>query len=43
MTALSGGFNTTGSICRKHEKIEKVTSAQDEEFVGVLMKNTHTS
>jgi hypothetical protein len=33
---LSGGLNTTGSICRKHEKIEKVTGAQDDGFVGGL-------
>jgi hypothetical protein len=36
MTALSGGLNTTGSICRKHEKIEKVTGPQDDGFVGGL-------
>ena len=32
---LLGGLNTTGSICRKHEKIEKVTASQDDDFVGV--------
>jgi hypothetical protein len=26
-------------ICRKHEKIEKVTDSQDDDFVGVLKKN----
>jgi hypothetical protein len=36
MTTLSGGLNTTGSICRKHEQIEKVTAAQDDDFVGGL-------
>jgi hypothetical protein len=35
MTALSGGLKTTGSVCRKHEKIEKVTGSQDDDFVGV--------
>src|ERR1700722_11969463 len=35
MTILSGGLNTTGSICRKHEKIEKITASQDDDFVGV--------
>ena len=33
MTILSGGLNTTGSICRKHEKIEKITASQDDDFV----------
>src|SRR3984885_4231631 len=36
MMILSGGLNTTGWICRKHEKIEKVTGSQDDEFVGGL-------
>jgi hypothetical protein len=40
MTALSGGLNTTGSICRKHEKIEKVTGAQDDGFVEGLEYNS---
>jgi hypothetical protein len=39
MTALSGGLKTAGWICRKHQKIEKVTSSQDDVFVGVLKKN----
>ena len=25
--------------CKKHEKIEKVTGSQDDDFVGVLKKN----
>jgi len=40
MTALLGGLNTTGSICRKHEKIEKVTAAQDDGFVGRGLNTT---
>jgi hypothetical protein len=36
MTILSRGLNTTGSICRKHKKIEKVTAVQDDDFVGGL-------
>jgi hypothetical protein len=36
MTILSGGLNTTGSICRKQEKIGKVTGSQDDDFVGGL-------
>jgi hypothetical protein len=39
MTALSGGLEIHSWICRKHEKIEKVTGAQDDDFVGVLKKN----
>jgi hypothetical protein len=39
MTILSGGLNTTGSVCRKHEKIEKVTGSVDDGFVAVLKKN----
>jgi hypothetical protein len=31
-----GRLNTTGSICRKLEKIAKVTNAQDDDFVGRL-------
>jgi hypothetical protein len=29
--------------CRKHEKIEKVTGSQDDDFVGVLKKTSLTS
>jgi hypothetical protein len=44
MTALWEACNTSGWICRKHEKIEKVTGsvrrfAQDDDFVEVLKKN----
>ena len=39
MTGLSRGLNTTGSICRKHEKIEKVTGSQDDGFVEGLEYN----
>jgi hypothetical protein len=27
-------------VCKKHEKIEKVTSSQDDDSVGVLTKST---
>jgi hypothetical protein len=39
MTNLSGGLNTTGSICRKHEEIEQVTGCRDDGFVGGLAYN----
>jgi murein L,D-transpeptidase YcbB/YkuD len=39
MTALSGGLSATGSICREHEKIDKVTGSQDDGFVGGLEYN----
>jgi hypothetical protein len=39
MTALSGACNTTGWICTKQEKIEKVTGSQDDGFVGGLKYN----
>ena len=29
--------------CKKHEKIEKVTGSQDDDFVGGLKKNTPNS
>ena len=38
-----GGLETADWICRKHEKIEKVTGSQDDDFVGVLKKNIQTS
>jgi hypothetical protein len=38
MTALSGGLKYSW-ICIKHEKIEKVTGSQDDDFVGGLTKN----
>jgi hypothetical protein len=36
MTALFGGLHAAGWICRKHEKIEKVTASRDDGFVGGL-------
>ena len=33
MTGLLGGLKYSGWICGKHEKIEKVTSSQDDGFV----------
>ena len=39
MMTLLGPCNIAGWICRKHEKIEKVTSSQDDDFGGVLKKN----
>jgi hypothetical protein len=35
MTALLGARIAIGWICRKQEKIEKVTGSQDDGFVGV--------
>jgi hypothetical protein len=38
---LMGAFRpqTTTEDMQKHEKIEKVTGSQDDDFVGVLTKN----
>jgi hypothetical protein len=33
------GLTHIWRICRKHEKIEKVTGSQDDDFVGGLKKN----
>jgi hypothetical protein len=43
MTILSRGLNTTGSICRKHERIEKVTGSQDDDFVELGKKTPWTN
>jgi hypothetical protein len=39
MTALLGARIAIGWICRKQEKIEKVTGSQDDDFVGALKEN----
>ena len=39
MTILWGGMKNIGSSAKKHEKIEKVTSSQDDDSVEVLTKN----
>jgi len=39
MTALLEGLKYNWLVCRKHEKIEKVTGSQDDDLVGVLKKN----
>jgi hypothetical protein len=36
MTRLWRGLKNFGSGAKKHEKIQKVTSSQDDGFVGVL-------
>jgi hypothetical protein len=36
MTALLEGLKYNWLVCRKHEKIEKVTGSQDDDFVGEL-------
>jgi hypothetical protein len=36
MTALLTGLHAAGWICRQHERIEKLTVAQDDGFVGGL-------
>ena len=39
MTALLEGLKYNWLVCRKHEKIEKVTGSQDDDFVEVVKKN----
>jgi hypothetical protein len=36
MTALLEGLKYNWLVCRKHEKIEKVTGSQDDDFVGAF-------
>jgi hypothetical protein len=36
MTALSGALKHSSLVCRKHEKIVKVTVSQNDGFVGGL-------